>query len=123
MNKDRIIVIGGGAAGLMAAGQAAEAGSSVLLLEKMTQPGRKICITGKGRCNLTNIADLHDFITHFGKNGRFLHQAFSRFFSTELMDFFTEIADFPMSEPIHETITALPGIIDPPTNLTPSSVR
>lgn len=91
MNKDRVIVIGGGAAGLMAAGQAAEAGSSVLLLEKMAQPGRKICITGKGRCNLTNIAELHEFIDHFGKNGRFLHQAFGRFFSTELMDFFTEI--------------------------------
>ena len=88
MNHDRVIVIGGGAAGLMAAGQAAEAGRSVLLLEKMGQPGRKICITGKGRCNLTNIADLHDFIEHFGKNGRFLHQAFARFFSPELMAFF-----------------------------------
>lgn len=91
MNRNRVIVVGGGAAGLMAAGQAAEAGSSVLVLEKMAQPGRKICITGKGRCNLTNIADLPDFINHFGKNGRFLHQAFGRFFVSELMTFFEEL--------------------------------
>lgn len=88
MSRQRVIVVGGGAAGLMAAGQAAEAGSSVLVLEKMAQPGRKICITGKGRCNLTNIADLPDFINHFGRNGRFLHQAFARFFSPELIAFF-----------------------------------
>ncbi len=91
MSRARVIVIGGGAAGLMAAGQAAEAARSVLLLEKMAQPGRKICITGKGRCNLTNIADLPDFIDHFGSNGRFLHQAFARFFSSELMAFFEGI--------------------------------
>ncbi len=88
MSRDRVIVIGGGAAGLMAAGQAAETGRSVLVLEKMAQPGRKICITGKGRCNLTNTAELINFIEHFGKNGRFLHQAFSRFFSPELIAFF-----------------------------------
>lgn len=88
MSRGRVIVIGGGAAGLMAAGQAAEAGRSVLLLEKMGQPGRKICITGKGRCNLTNIAEPIEFINHFGSNGRFLHQAFARFFSPELMTFF-----------------------------------
>lgn len=91
MSRDRVIVIGGGAAGLMAAGQAAEAGRSVLLLEKMGQPGRKICITGKGRCNLTNIADLQGFIEHFGKNGRFLYQAFNHFFSSELIAFFEEL--------------------------------
>ena len=56
MNKRKVIVIGGGAAGLMAAGQAAATGAEVLLLEKMKRPGRKICITGKGRCNITNIA-------------------------------------------------------------------
>ncbi len=91
MSRDRVIVIGGGAAGLMAAGQAAEAGRSVLVLEKMAQPGRKICITGKGRCNLTNTAEVVNFIEHFGKNGRFLHQAFSRFFSLELIAFFENL--------------------------------
>jgi len=87
-NSNKIIVVGGGAAGLMAAGTAAEMGADVLLLEKMKRPGRKLCISGKGRCNITNIADLPDFIDHFGKNGRFLHQPFSRFFGSELMDFF-----------------------------------
>ena len=86
----RIVVVGAGAAGLMAAGQAAEAGAEVVLLEKMKRPGRKICISGKGRCNLTNIAELSEFITHFGKTGRFLRQPFNRFFSTELIRFFTE---------------------------------
>lgn len=84
----KVIVIGGGAAGLMAAGSAAESGADVLLLEKMKRPGRKLCISGKGRCNITNIADLHDFIDHFGKQGRFLHQPFSHFFAPELIDFF-----------------------------------
>ena len=74
---------------MIAAGQAAEAGAEVLLLEKMQRPGRKLCITGKGRCNLTNIAELPDFLSHFGSNGRFLRQAFSRFFTPDLMDFFT----------------------------------
>ncbi len=88
MSKKTVVVIGGGAAGLMAAGQAALCGSRVLLLEKMKRPGRKICISGKGRCNLTNNAKIEDFIDHFGKNGRFLRQAFSRFFAPELVTFF-----------------------------------
>lgn len=87
MNKRRIIVIGGGAAGMMAAGQAALTGAQVLLLEKMNRPGRKLAITGKGRCNLTNIAEMKEFIDHFGPNGRFLRQAFSAFFAPELMAF------------------------------------
>lgn len=96
MNRDQVIVIGGGAAGLMAAGQAAACGRKVVVLEKMAQPGRKIGITGKGRCNLTNIAELPDFIQHFGTNGRFLHQAFSRFFAPELIAFFEGIG-LPLS--------------------------
>jgi predicted Rossmann fold flavoprotein len=88
MTARKVIVVGGGAAGLMAAGQAALAGAETILLEKMQRPGRKISISGKGRCNLTNIADLSDFIAHFGKTGRFLRQPFARFFSPELMAFF-----------------------------------
>ena len=83
-------MVGAGAAGLMAAGQAAEAGAEVVLLERMKRPGRKICISGKGRCNITNIAELSEFISHFGKTGRFLRQPFNRFFSTELMQFFAQ---------------------------------
>ena len=71
----QIVIVGGGPAGLMAAGQAARLGAEVLLLEKMQQPGRKLRITGKGRCNLTNIAPVQDFLSHFGSNGRFLRQA------------------------------------------------
>ena len=81
MEGRRVIVVGGGAAGLMAAGQAAGMGAETLVLEKMDRPGRKLRITGKGRCNLTNVADLSDAISHFGSNGRFLRQAFSRFFN------------------------------------------
>ena len=88
MSKKTVVVIGGGAAGLMAAGQAALCGARVILLEKMKRPGRKICISGKGRCNLTNNAKIEDFIDHFGKNGLFLRQAFSRFFAPELVTFF-----------------------------------
>jgi hypothetical protein len=71
----------------MAAGQAAEAGAQTLVLEKMQRPGRKICITGKGRCNITNIAEIAEFIGHFGKTGNFLRQAFARFFNRELLAF------------------------------------
>ncbi len=88
MPRKTVVIIGAGAAGLMAAGQAATAGAKVILLEKMKRPGRKICISGKGRCNLTNSAPIPDFIQHFGKNGRFLRQAFSRFFAPELVAFF-----------------------------------
>lgn len=89
--RRKIIVVGGGAAGLMAAGQAARAGADVLVIEKMARPGRKLGISGKGRCNLTNIADLPEFIGHFGRTGKFLHHAFSRFFSGELIDFFESL--------------------------------
>ena len=87
MATKQIIVIGGGAAGLMAAGQAAEAGANVLILEKMPRPARKLCITGKGRCNITNDAEMREFIGHFGKNGNFLRQAFHQFFASDLMEF------------------------------------
>ncbi len=79
MKKRQVIVVGGGASGLVAAGQAAELGAETLLLEKMDRPGRKLGITGKGRCNITNIVPLPDFITHFSPDGRFLRQAFARF--------------------------------------------
>jgi hypothetical protein len=91
MTYPDIIVIGGGAAGMMAAGQAAQAGSRTLLLEKMPLPGRKLGITGKGRCNLTNVAEIREFIEHFGPSGRFLRQAFARFFNQELMAFFENL--------------------------------
>src|SRR5512138_610462 len=83
-----VIVIGAGAAGLMAAGRAAEEGARVVLLEKTDSPGKKILVSGKTRCNLTNAAELRSFIAMYGPNGRFLHSAFSRFFRPELLAFF-----------------------------------
>ena len=82
-----IIVIGGGPAGLMAAGQAAGLGAKVVLLEKMPKPALKLGLTGKGRCNLTNTAPVQEFIQAFGPQGRFLHPAFSRFFGHQLREF------------------------------------
>ena len=76
---------------MMAAGQAAQLGAETLLVEKMSRPGRKLRIAGKGRCNLTNVALLEEFIAHFGRNGRFLRQAFSGFFTAELMAFIEEL--------------------------------
>ncbi|MGW8193176.1 MAG: NAD(P)/FAD-dependent oxidoreductase [Desulforhopalus sp.] len=89
MNPGRTLVVGGGAAGLMAAARAAESGAQVTLLEKMSRTGRKIGISGKGRCNLTNSAELEDFIAHFGKNGRWLRQCFQQFFRPDLVRLFT----------------------------------
>lgn len=88
--KPTIIVIGGGASGLMAAGTAAAHGARVILLEKMARLAEKIRISGKGRCNLTNSAELPEFIGQFGKSGKFLRQPFNRFFSGELITFFQE---------------------------------
>ncbi|MGE5310517.1 MAG: NAD(P)/FAD-dependent oxidoreductase [Nitrospirota bacterium] len=87
----QVIVVGGGAAGLMAAGQAAQQGARTLIVEKMRNPGQKLGITGKGRCNLTNVATLPEFLSHFGENGRFLRQTFSQFFTADLVAFFGEL--------------------------------
>ena len=83
-----VIVVGGGPAGMMAAGQAAAMGARTLLLEKMPRPGRKLAITGKGRCNLTNVASTVEFVSHFGPTGPFLRQAFHRFSNNDLVAFF-----------------------------------
>ncbi len=86
MNKYDVIVIGAGAAGLIAAGRAAELGNKVLLLEKMRQEGRKLLITGKGRCNITNNAPISEFIKYVYPNGRFLKGAFSKFYSKDIIE-------------------------------------
>lgn len=72
-----LIVAGGGAAGMMAAGRAAELGCSVCLVEKNERLGRKIDITGKGRCNLTNNCSVQELIASVPSNGRFLYGAVS----------------------------------------------
>ncbi len=80
-----VIVVGAGPAGLLAAGRAAELGNHVLVVEKMRQEGRKLLITGKGRCNITNDAPISEFIKHVFPEGRFLKNAFSRFYSKDII--------------------------------------
>lgn len=84
----KIVVIGGGAAGMMAAVTAAEQGASVTLLEPNERLGKKLNITGKGRCNVTNNAGREDLLAHVVKNGRFLYSAFSAFDGRDAMAFF-----------------------------------
>ena len=86
MSNFDLIVVGAGPAGLLAAGRAAELGGKVLVLEKMRQEGRKLLITGKGRCNITNNADIGDFIKHVYPKGRFLRNAFSHFYSKDIIE-------------------------------------
>ena len=86
----RVVIVGAGAAGMMAAVAAASQGADVVLLEKMDQPGRKLRITGKGRCNLTNTASLKDFLSHIGPDKQWLRNCFAQFFNTQLMEFFEQ---------------------------------
>lgn len=112
-----VIVVGAGPAGLIAAGQAASQGAKTLLLEKMNRPGRKLCITGKGRCNLSNEAPVEEFIGHFGPQGRFLRQPFHRFFTAELVALLDELGVptvterggriFPASDRAEDVVEAL----------------
>ncbi len=90
-----VVVIGGGAAGLIAAITAAENNNKVTIIEKNERCGRKLMITGKGRCNVTNNCDLDTLIANTPKNGRFLYSAFSMFSSADTMDFF-ENAGVPL---------------------------
>lgn len=87
-----LIVIGGGAAGLMAAGTAAQNGLKVTLFERNEKLARKVAITGKGRCNVTNNCPLlNDLIANVPVNGRFLYGAFSRFTTDDTIDFFENL--------------------------------
>jgi len=113
--------VGGGAAGMMAAGRAAECGADVLLLEKTPRLGNKLRLTGKGRCNITNETGLADFIAHFGETGRFLYGAFSRFFVQDLRSFLEQrgvptVVErggrvFPVSNDARQVVAALEGYL------------
>jgi len=81
----RVVVIGGGAAGLMAAVIAGREGAKITLLEKMNYVGKKMGITGKGRCNITNACDMSDFIKNTPGNGKFLYGAYERFTNEDLL--------------------------------------
>lgn len=115
MNK--VIVIGGGAAGMMAAIAAARRGARVTLLEKNEKTGKKIYITGKGRCNLTNACETEDFFSHVITNGKFLYSSIYQMDSHAVMTFFeeagcslkTERGDrvFPVSDHSSDVINTL----------------
>jgi predicted Rossmann fold flavoprotein len=90
VKKNKIIVVGGGPSGMMAAIRAKAFGQEVILLEKKSTLGNKLLLSGKGRCNLTNTEDLPNFLKRFSKNGDFLRDAFKKFFNQELISFFEE---------------------------------
>lgn len=83
----KVAVIGGGPAGMMAAISAAEDGNDVILIEKMTSLGRKLLITGKGRCNITSSLNMEDFIKNIPGNGMFLYSAFKNYTNNDIIDF------------------------------------
>ena len=91
MDQRKIIVVGGGAAGMMAAITAARQGSAVVLLEPNEKVGRKLYITGKGRCNVTNACDRETFLASIPRNGKFLYSAVSRFSAQDTWNFFENI--------------------------------
>jgi len=88
LGSKRIGIIGAGPAGLMAAGRAAERGHKVYVFEKNRRAGRKLMITGKGRCNITNACPEEELIKHIPGNGKFLYSALSRFSNHDIMTFF-----------------------------------
>ncbi len=90
LKKHKVIVVGGGAAGMMAAGFASLAGGKVLLLEKNDRLGKKLAITGKGRCNVTNACAAEEVLKNTPRNGRFLFSAMQAFAPDQVMAFFEE---------------------------------
>lgn len=116
-NHYDIIVIGAGAAGLMAAGTAAGNGANVLLLDSMKRAGRKLLITGKGRCNITNNSDIQNYMKQIFPVPKFCRPMFSRFFVSDIIKHFHELdvptieergrRVFPASERSMDVVTAL----------------
>lgn len=112
-----ILVVGAGPAGMMAAIKAAENGAEVTLLEKMKKPGRKMMITGKGRCNITNAADVPEIIRNIHGNGRFLNSSMRAFDNQDVICFFegqgvpTKVERgnrvFPVSDKAQDVVDAM----------------
>jgi len=117
MERYDVVIVGAGAAGLLAGVRAAELGQKVLILEKMDRAGRKLLITGKGRCNITNSAEIKEFISNIYPDGRFLYPAFKNFFSDDIINILNASGVetilerggryFPASEDAHDIVNAL----------------
>ncbi|MCY1714214.1 NAD(P)/FAD-dependent oxidoreductase [Caproiciproducens galactitolivorans] len=115
------LIIGGGAAGMLAAGTAAQNGLRVCLLEKKDRPGRKLLITGKGRCNLTNACDVQTLIASVPSNGRFLYSAVTQFTPQDTIRFFEDLGVptkvergnrvFPQSDKSVDVVDALTNFV------------
>lgn len=113
----KVIIVGGGPAGIMAALVAAEHGAQVTLWERNKTLGRKLAITGKGRCNITNMADTRDLVKNMPGNGAFLYSAFTRFSAEDTWSFFEHLGlqlkvergrrVFPLSDNAHEVVEVL----------------
>lgn len=118
----RVVVIGGGPAGMLAAGTAASRGHDVVLLERNAATGKKLNITGKGRCNLTNRCPVEDVLANIPRNPRFLHSACAKFSPEDVIVFFesrglklkTERGNrvFPESDSAHDVTAALRGYLN-----------
>lgn len=113
----KVVIIGAGAAGMMAASVAADRGLDVVLVEKNHRVGRKILITGKGRCNITNDCEIEELIENVPKNGKFLYSAFYTFTNTNVIEMFNSLGVktktergkrvFPESDKAHDIANAL----------------
>ncbi len=118
----KVIIIGGGAAGMMAAISASKEGKKVLLLERNEKLGKKLFITGKGRCNITNACDADEFLSHVATNSRFLYSSFSRFNNHDMIQLLNEAGlatkvergqrVFPRSDHSSDVIGALKRLCD-----------
>lgn len=118
----KVLVIGGGAAGMMAACQAAVNGNAVTLLEQNEKLGKKIFITGKGRCNLTNAGEMEDLFANVMSNRKFLYSAFYAFDNQQVVSFFEEQGlrtkvergnrVFPQSDHSSDVISAMKRVLD-----------
>lgn len=118
----KVVVIGGGAAGMVAAIMASRNGHNVVLIEKMRSLGRKLSITGKGRCNMTNATEIENFIKNVPGNGKFMYSAFQQFTNEDAIRFFNEIGVktkvergdrvFPVSDSALEVIDKLKKELD-----------
>ncbi len=114
---DRIIVAGAGPAGMMAAIKAAENGAQVVLLEKMSRPGKKMLITGKGRCNITNVAEKQELIRNIPGNGKFLYSCLKAYDNEDVQLFFQTLGVptkverggrvFPISDKAADVVEAM----------------
>ena len=117
----KVVVIGAGAAGMMAAATAANRGLDVTLIERNHRVGRKILITGKGRCNITNDCDIEELIENVPTNGKFLYSAFYTFTNTDVIDMFNKLGVetktergkrvFPVSDRAHDIANALEKMV------------